>query len=120
MKFLNDEQAARYGCYRADPTPEQLARFLYLSLRDMKFLATYRRHLVCSRRRCAHTDDTEGRPPAGLPGPLTADLPRRPPSPYHRAVRCRSFSPPPVLAGAAVGCVFLSVLNYRRETRAFG
>jgi len=43
VKFLSDEQAARYGRYHADPSPEQLARFFYLSPQDIQFLAGYRR-----------------------------------------------------------------------------
>ena len=43
VKFLSDEQAARYGRYHADPSPEQLARFFYLSPLDVRFLAGYRR-----------------------------------------------------------------------------
>ena len=31
VEFLSDEQAARYGQYHADPTPEQLTQFFYLS-----------------------------------------------------------------------------------------
>ena len=34
VAFLSDEQATRYGCYHADPSPEQLARFFYLSPQD--------------------------------------------------------------------------------------
>ena len=43
VEFLSDEQAARYGRYHADPSPEQLTRFFYLSPQDLQFLATYRR-----------------------------------------------------------------------------
>ncbi len=43
VEFLSDEQAARYGRYHADPSPEQLARFFYLSPQDIRFLADYRR-----------------------------------------------------------------------------
>ncbi|WP_035560189.1 Tn3 family transposase [Hymenobacter sp. IS2118] len=43
VEFLSDEQAARYGRYPADPSPEQLARFFYLSPQDIQFLAGYRR-----------------------------------------------------------------------------
>jgi hypothetical protein len=43
VEFLSDEQAACYGCYHADPSPEQLARFFYLSHQDIRFLADYRR-----------------------------------------------------------------------------
>ena len=40
---LSDEPAARYGRgrYHADPSPEQLARFFYLSPQDIRFLAKY-------------------------------------------------------------------------------
>ena len=34
VAFLSDEQATRYGYYHADPRPEQLARFFYLSPED--------------------------------------------------------------------------------------
>ncbi|WP_206680755.1 DUF4158 domain-containing protein [Hymenobacter polaris] len=43
VEFLSDEQAARYGRYHADPSPEQLACFFYLSPLDVRFLADYRR-----------------------------------------------------------------------------
>ena len=43
VEFLSDEQAARYGRYHADPSPEQLTRFFYLSPQDVHFLASYRR-----------------------------------------------------------------------------
>ncbi|QKG59186.1 DUF4158 domain-containing protein (plasmid) [Hymenobacter sp. BRD128] len=43
VEFLSDEQAARYGRYHADPSPEQLAQFFYLSPQDVQFLADYRR-----------------------------------------------------------------------------
>ena len=43
VEFLSDEQAARYGRYHANPSLEQLARFFYLSPRDVRFLADYRR-----------------------------------------------------------------------------
>jgi Domain of unknown function (DUF4158) len=43
VEFLSDEQVARYGRYHADPSPEQLARFFYLSPQDIRFLADYRR-----------------------------------------------------------------------------
>lgn len=43
VEFLSDEQAARFGCYHADPSPEQLAQYFYLSAADMAFLATRRR-----------------------------------------------------------------------------
>lgn len=51
VEFLSDEQAARYGRYHADPSPEQLARFFYLSPADGQFLATYR--LTHTRLGCA-------------------------------------------------------------------
>ena len=34
VEFLSDEQATCYGRYHADPSPEQLARFFYLSPTD--------------------------------------------------------------------------------------
>ncbi|GAA4389571.1 Tn3 family transposase [Hymenobacter koreensis] len=43
VEFLSDEQAARFGCYHADPSPEQLAHYFYLSAADVSFLATRRR-----------------------------------------------------------------------------
>jgi hypothetical protein len=43
VEFLRDEEAAHYGRYHADPRPEQLARFFYLSTQDIQFLAHYRR-----------------------------------------------------------------------------
>jgi len=43
VEFLRDEPAARYGRYRADPGPEQLARFFYLSPQNLRFRADYRR-----------------------------------------------------------------------------
>lgn len=51
VEFLSDEQAARYGRYHADPSPEQLARFFYLSPADVQFLAPYR--LPHTRLGCA-------------------------------------------------------------------
>lgn len=55
VEFLSDEQAARYGRYYADPSPEQLARFFYLSPQDTQFLAGYRRshtRLGCAVQLC--------------------------------------------------------------------
>ena len=43
VEFLSDERAARYGRYHAAPSPEQLARFFYLSPQDVRFLADYHR-----------------------------------------------------------------------------
>lgn len=51
VEFLSDEQAARYGRYHADLSPEQLARFFYLSPADVEFLAPYR--LPHTRLGCA-------------------------------------------------------------------
>ncbi|GAB2796427.1 TnpA family transposase [Hymenobacter luteus] len=55
VEFLSDEQAARYGRYHADPSPEQLDRFFYLSPQDLLFLADYRRaytQLGCAVQLC--------------------------------------------------------------------
>lgn len=55
VEFLSDEQAARYGRYHADPSPEQLARFFYLSPQEVQFLANYRRsytQLGCAVQLC--------------------------------------------------------------------
>ncbi|SDY93918.1 Tn3 family transposase [Hymenobacter psychrophilus] len=55
VEFLSDEQAARYGRYQADPTPEQLARFFYLSSDDLVFIARRRRRpnqLGCAVQLC--------------------------------------------------------------------
>jgi len=57
VEFLSDEQAARYGRYHADPSPEQLARFFYLSPADVAFLAptagrTPSSAAPCSSARC--------------------------------------------------------------------
>ncbi|SNS04349.1 Tn3 family transposase [Hymenobacter mucosus] len=55
VEFLSDEQAARYGRYQTDPSPEQLARFFYLSPQDLQFLADYRRsytQLGCAVQLC--------------------------------------------------------------------
>ena len=55
VAFLNDEQAARYGRYHADPGPEQLARFFYLSPQDIRFLANHCRsytRLGCAAQLC--------------------------------------------------------------------
>jgi len=35
VEFLSNEQAARYGRFPADPSPEQRACFFYLSLARM-------------------------------------------------------------------------------------
>ncbi|MCC3160156.1 Tn3 family transposase [Hymenobacter sp. 15J16-1T3B] len=51
VEFLSDEQAARYGQYHADPSPEQLTRFFYLSAADQQFLAA--RRLPHTRLGCA-------------------------------------------------------------------
>lgn len=55
VEFLSNEQAARYGRYHADPSPEQLARFFYLSPSDRLLLASYRRpytRLGCAVQLC--------------------------------------------------------------------
>lgn len=43
VEFLSDEQAARYGRYTDDPTPEQLTRFFYLNEHDQALIAARRR-----------------------------------------------------------------------------
>ncbi|MHA0036670.1 Tn3 family transposase [Deinococcus sp. PESE-13] len=55
VEFLTDEQAARYGQYQGDPTPEQLTRSFYLSEHDHAFLAQRRRphnKLGCALQLC--------------------------------------------------------------------
>ena len=55
VEFLSDEQAARYGRYHADPSPEQLTRFFYLNPQDIRLLANYRcfyTKLGCAVQRC--------------------------------------------------------------------
>ena len=54
VEFLSDEQAARYGRYHADPSPEQLARFFYLSTDDLALVARRRRpnQLGCAVQLC--------------------------------------------------------------------
>ncbi|MHA0044111.1 Tn3 family transposase [Deinococcus sp. PEB2-63] len=55
VEFLSDEQAARYGRYHTDPTPEQLTRFFYLSEQDHTFIAARRRDhnkLGCALQLC--------------------------------------------------------------------
>ena len=55
VEFLSDEQAARYGRFHADPSPEQLARFFYLSPDDLAFVARRRRRpnqLGCAVQLC--------------------------------------------------------------------
>lgn len=43
VEFLSDEQAARYGRFHTDPTPEQLTRYFYLSEQDHALIAGRRR-----------------------------------------------------------------------------
>jgi hypothetical protein len=55
VEFLSDEQATRYGCYHADPSPKQMVRFFYLSPQDIRLLANYRRFhikLGCAVQLC--------------------------------------------------------------------
>ncbi|MFD2719765.1 Tn3 family transposase [Hymenobacter monticola] len=55
VEFLSDEQAARFGCYADEPSPEQLARFFYLSAADGHLLAARRRpanKLGCAVQLC--------------------------------------------------------------------
>lgn len=42
VEFLSDEQAARYGRYTGDPTPDQLARFFFLTPDDHALIAEKR------------------------------------------------------------------------------
>ncbi|MBZ9753339.1 Tn3 family transposase, partial [Deinococcus sp. HMF7604] len=43
VEFLSDEQAARYGQYHGDPTPEQLTQYFLLTDADLALLAERRR-----------------------------------------------------------------------------
>lgn len=43
VEFLSNEQAARYGQFATDPTPEQLARYFFLSEADHALIAERRR-----------------------------------------------------------------------------
>ena len=55
VEFLSDEQAARFGCYPDEPSPEQLARFFYLSAADGHFPAARQRatnKLGCAVQLC--------------------------------------------------------------------
>lgn len=55
VEFLSDEQASRYGRYHTDPSPEQLARFFYLSPDDLAFIGRRRRRpnqLGCAVQLC--------------------------------------------------------------------
>ena len=43
VEFLSDEQAARYGRFAVDPTPEQLTRYFFLNEADLALVAERRR-----------------------------------------------------------------------------
>ncbi|MDV6376184.1 Tn3 family transposase [Deinococcus arenicola] len=43
VEFIPDDQAARYGRFAADPTPEQLARYFFLNEADLALIAERRR-----------------------------------------------------------------------------
>ena len=43
VEFLSDEQAAQYGRYAGDPTPEQLSNFFFLSEAELALIAERRR-----------------------------------------------------------------------------
>lgn len=43
VEFLTDEQAARYGRFNGDPTPEQLTQFFFLSEADLAQVSLRRR-----------------------------------------------------------------------------
>ena len=55
MEFLSGKPAARYWRYPADPSPEQLAGFFYLSPQDIQFRADccrYFTQLGCAVQPC--------------------------------------------------------------------
>ena len=42
VDFLTEEQKQRYGCYVGEPSPEQLARYFYVSDSDRSAIAEHR------------------------------------------------------------------------------